>query len=201
MSGGEKKRKIGTHAAGNKNRRLLRHDFAQKLCEILHMIDGIDRLGRPLGFSKSDEVGSNDFMVDGGSGVNFRPLVGGCSQKKTMKEDNRLTRPADMIDELALGSGNGPRRKNRGGDFIWYDAARRALAVLQGECQSPENAHSDSETDKGVSLPEWGHGTGAGCPPALPGVAAGELGNYQLDFVTPGMRPEEASSRKVIREI
>ena len=140
-------------------------------------------------------------MVDGRSGVNFRPLVGGCSQKKTMKEDKRLTGPADMIDELALGSGNGPRRKNRGGDFIWYDAARRALAVLQGECQSPENAHSDSETDKGVSLPEWGHGTGAGCPPALPGVAAGELGNYQLDFVTPGMRPEEASSRKVIREI
>jgi hypothetical protein len=73
--------------------------------------------------------------------------------------------------------------------------------VLQGECQSPDNTHPDSETDKWVSLPEWGHGTGAGCPPALPGVAAGGLGNYQLDFVTPGMRPEEASSRKVIREI
>jgi hypothetical protein len=71
MSCGEKKRKIGTHAAGNENSRSLRNDFAQKLCEILHMIGGIDRLGRPLGFSKSDEVGSYDFMVDGRSGVNF----------------------------------------------------------------------------------------------------------------------------------
>jgi hypothetical protein len=133
MAGGKKKRKIGTHSAGNEHRRSLRNDFAQKLCEILHMIGGIDGLRRPLGLSKTDEIRSYDFVVNGGSGVDYGPLVGGCSQKKTMKENERLTGPADMVDEFALGSGNGPRRKDRGGDFIRYDATRRALAMLQSK--------------------------------------------------------------------
>ena len=71
MAGGEKERKIRTHAACNEHHRPLRNDLPKKLDEIFHMIGGIHRLGGAFGFSKTDEVRSYDFMVDSRSGVNF----------------------------------------------------------------------------------------------------------------------------------
>jgi hypothetical protein len=35
------------------------------------MITGVERLGRPLGFSKSHKIRSYDFMVGSSSGINF----------------------------------------------------------------------------------------------------------------------------------
>jgi len=71
VASGKKKREIGAHTACNDHCRLLRHDLTQKLSEIFHMITGVDGLGRPLRFSKTDKIGSYDFMVSSSSGIDF----------------------------------------------------------------------------------------------------------------------------------
>jgi hypothetical protein len=119
---GKKERNLGSQPASNQDGRAVWADCAEKLCEGLDVVFGLQWGGWTLGFSVTDELRGDDFAVHGEAGVNLRPFVGRGTEKHPMKKNQRLSGAANMVNEIPLGGTRYARGENGGGNLIWDSA-------------------------------------------------------------------------------
>ena len=158
MSGCKEKRDLASESTSDESDRTICGNLSQQLRDAVGNITGIHRWGWALGFAETDQIGRNDLVAHGEVAVNLGPLVRRGSKEIAVKEKERLTGTADVVNDLALGSLCHACGKNRGRDGVWYRLSTRTpRAATHGKSYSPQQTNTNTQTEYGVFLPVWEH--------------------------------------------
>ena len=158
MSGCQEECDLGGESTSNKTDRANTYNLTQQLGDAVSDIAGIHRWGWALGFAETDQIGRNDLVAHGEVAVNLGPLVRRGSKEIAVKEKERLTGTADVVNDLTLGGLCYACSKNRGRDGVWYRLSTRTpRAATHGKSYSPQQTNTNTQTEYGVFLPVWEH--------------------------------------------